>query len=166
MSAAEDRGDLPYEPVETLSDPAGTVQHPVLRQLHAYWTGKRGRRMAPSREEIDPVEFRYAIGWVSLIDVRAGVENFEMRVFGGHTARIMEHEPTFRTAADSNDPEFHSAAMRDLRWVVEHRRPLRVFRDLQTAKRRYRFEGLVLPLSDDGETVNFLLAAAIPPVGG
>ncbi|WP_374301099.1 PAS domain-containing protein [Ferrovibrio sp.] len=166
MTAPEYIGGLPYERVELKNDPRRELIHPILRRLHAYWETKRELRIGPSRSDIDPVDFPYAIGWVSLFDVSEGPDNFIIRVLGGRSERTLDLGPDFRRPQDSDDPEFHAVAMEDLRWVVEHRKPLRVFRDIKTAKRRYRFEGLVLPLSDDGQHVNMLLLAGIPPVGG
>lgn len=152
-------------PSEAGSTPSDLI-HPVLRRLHAYWDEKRAGRIGPTRAEIDPVEFRYAVGWVNLFDVSQGADNFVIRVLGGQTERVLDLGTGFRTAADVQDPEFHAIAHRDLCWVVENRKPLRSFHDLTTQRRRYRFEGVMLPLSDDGQTVNMLLVAAIPPVGG
>lgn len=147
-------------------DIAAQLQHPVLQRLYQYWETKRAGRMAPSRAEIDPVDFRYAIGWVNLFDLRDGADRFVIRVLGGQMERMLDLGAEFRTPTDVRDPEFHEVAHRDLTWVVENRRPQRVLRDFTTRLRHYRFEGLILPLSDDGETVNMALAAAIPPVGG
>ncbi|MCW0236003.1 MAG: PAS domain-containing protein [Ferrovibrio sp.] len=166
MTATEYLGDLPYIPIAEHDDPQNRLDHPILRLLYVYWNGKRGQRIAPARSEIDPVDFRPAIGWVNLIDVSAGIEQFVMRVLGGRTETMFDLRPDFRTPADFDDPGFRAVALQDLGWAVEHGKPLRMFRDLQTPKRRYRYEGLVLPLSDDNQTVNMLLAAGIPPLGG
>ena len=166
MSAAEDRADQPYQPVEELNPPAERLEHPVLRQLFAYWEAKRGGRMAPARHEIDPVDFRYALGWVNLLEVHPGAKDFEFRVFGSLLARVLQQDTDLTSTAGTDDAEFHAVAMQDMTRVITERKPLRIFRDLQTGIRRYRFEVLLLPLSDDGETVNMLLTCAIPPLGG
>jgi hypothetical protein len=166
MKATEYLGDLPYRPIADQNDPRDRVDHPILRQLFAYWDGKRGQRMAPTRGDIDPLDFRTAIGWVNLIDVSQGADRFVMRVLAGRTEKMFELGPDFRTPEDFDDPEFRRVAVEYLAWAADHRQPLRMLRDLQTARRRYRFEGMVLPLSDDGRTVNMVLAIAIPPLGG
>ncbi len=34
-----------------------------LLRLFAHWLAKRGERLFPSKAEIDPVEFRYVLGY-------------------------------------------------------------------------------------------------------
>lgn len=147
-------------------NPDGTLVHPVLRRLYEYWRTKAAGRIAPRRADIDPVDFPYAVGWVNLFDVSNGADRFVIRVLGGEGERVLDLGAGFRTIEDVRDPEFHAVAHRDLSWVVENRKPLRSFHDFTTQRRRYRFEGVMLPLSDNGQTVNMVLVAAIPPVGG
>lgn len=61
------------------------IRHPRLRQLYEYWDKQRGDRAMPSRADLDPIDMRFAIGNVILIDVIDG----DPRVFtSGCTARI------------------------------------------------------------------------------
>jgi hypothetical protein len=166
QSATQYLGHLPYMPIEEMGDPRDRVDHPILRQLYGAWESRRGQRIAPARSDIDPIDFRTAVGWVNLIDVSQGAGRFVMRVLGGRTEQMFDLGPDFRTPEDFDDPEFRVAAVGYIDWSVVHRKPLRMFRDMLTAKQRYRFEGLVLPLSDDNQTVNMVLAAGIPPLGG
>src|SRR5438105_96090 len=39
-----------------------------LRRLYEFWLQRKGGRRFPSRRDIDPVEIRYVLGWVMLID--------------------------------------------------------------------------------------------------
>lgn len=166
QAAMEYLGNLPYVPIEETGDPRQRLDHPTLRRLFDYWESRRGSRMAPARSDIDPVDFSFAIGWVNLLDVSQGADRFVMRVLAGRTEKMFDLGPDFRTPEDFDDPEFRTAAVGYIDWSVTHRKPLRMFRDLRTAKQRYRFEGLVLPLSDDNQSVNMVLAAGIPPLGG
>lgn len=154
----------PYD--DYYRDPAATLVHPVLQRLYRYWVEKAAGRIGPRRDEIDPVDFRYALGWVSLLEVHKGGEQFSARVLGSSVAQVTGLPLNASQADDFDDPEFLVVVSRNQRWVVEHRLPVRIFDDLQTAKRRYRFEVLVLPLSEDGTTVDRMLTCVIPPVGG
>src|SRR3546814_13744905 len=89
MAAAGTPDEPPYRFTELYDTPAG-LQHPVLQRLYAYWLERRGDRMAPARADIDPVDFRYALGWVNLAEVRPGSDHFEFRVFGTSLARVMD----------------------------------------------------------------------------
>ena len=49
--------------------PALELNDDRLRRLFAYWLEKRGDRLFPAKAEIDPVEFSYILGYVTLVDV-------------------------------------------------------------------------------------------------
>lgn len=165
MGAPDKHGENQPRSEDATGDPA-SLQHPMLQQLYRYWDSKRSGRMAPRRADIDPADFYYAIGWVHLFDVSRGVEHFVVRVLAGQAERAFGLGVDFRTPEDAKDVEFHEMAQRDLRWVLANGKPLRSFHDVTTQRRRYRLEGVMLPLSDDGQTVNMVLIASVPPVGG
>lgn len=150
--------------VERSEDVAATVRHPLLRRLFEYWFDKAAGRMAPARGDIDPVDFSYAIGWTTLVDVLETGAEFQARVFGGGMAMMAGQELTGRTSAAMQDPELRQAIVTNLRWVVTNRKPLRIYREQTTAQRRYRYETVILPLSSDGRQVDQLLMAATPPL--
>lgn len=164
-SAGEPANGLsPDAVVERSEDLTATTRHPLLRRLFEYWSGKAAGRMAPTRADIDPVDFSYAIGWTTLVDVLEGGGEFQARVFGGGMAMMAGQELTGRTSAAMQDPELRRAIVANLRWVVANRKPLRIYREQTTAQRRYRYETVILPLSSDGQTVDQLLMAATPPL--
>lgn len=148
------------------NDPARELVHPVLQRLYAYWLGKCAGRFAPSRVEIDPVDFPYAVGWAALIDVVDDGASFSVRVWGGKMKAFSRGEYTGQSNLQFLDADIGTKVLAGFRWVVANRKPAATLRDIETSMRHYRFESLVLPLSDDGETVTQLLTAAIPPVGG
>lgn len=164
MTLSDGFADQPDAIVERSEDVATATRHPLLRRLFAYWLDKAAGRIAPARGDIDPVDFSYAIGWVTLVDVLEGGAEFQARVFGGAMAMLAGQELSGRTSAAIQDPELRQAIMANLRWVVTNRRPLRIYRELTTAQRRYRYEMVILPLSSDGQTVDQLLMAATPPL--
>ena len=53
-----------------------------LRRLLAYWLEKRGDRLFPAKAEIDPVEFPYILGYVTLVDVERDRRRYRFRLDG------------------------------------------------------------------------------------
>ena len=157
---------LPIDRSVRRQDLATELVHPVLQQLYAYWLDKSAGRFAPRRADIDPVDFAYAIGWTALIDVVDGGASFRPRVWGGNMKAFSRGDYTGQHRLQFIDGDITPIVLEGFRWVVANRKPSSTLRDILTAMRHYRFESVVLPLSDDGETVTQLLAAAIPPVGG
>src|ERR1043165_4802710 len=82
--AVQENRDLD-EPVFDLA----RVASPLLRRFHAYWTEKRGERAMPAYRDFDPLEFAWALGKVSLIDVEREPLRFRYRLVGSeHVARL------------------------------------------------------------------------------
>lgn len=53
-----------------LDDFIAQIGHPTLRRAVELWCAKRGERKAPLRSDIDPVEFQFALGYISLVEAR------------------------------------------------------------------------------------------------
>src|SRR5690242_10042588 len=60
------------------------IQHPILKRMVAFWDEKRGARDWPLRGDFDPLEFWFAVGYVSLIDVSGapGARRYFFRLDG------------------------------------------------------------------------------------
>jgi len=48
---------------------AAEAHDPRLRRLHDYWREKCGDRQFPDRGDLDPVDFPYILGFVTMVDV-------------------------------------------------------------------------------------------------
>jgi hypothetical protein len=46
-----------------------TIINPRLQQLYASWLAKRGGRRFPARADFDPIELRFILGNLILVDV-------------------------------------------------------------------------------------------------
>src|SRR3546814_5372642 len=88
--------------------PASTsdLQH----ELHALWVRKRKDRPAPLRRDFDVVELRRWLGFLCLIDIEAGGEDFRYRLFGTRVVDAVGHELTGRHFSEV-EPEL-SAGMK------------------------------------------------------
>ena len=53
-----------------------------LKRLFAYWSAKRGGRLFPTRSEVDPVDFPYILGYVTLVDVELDPRRYFFRLDG------------------------------------------------------------------------------------
>ncbi|WP_020590753.1 PAS domain-containing protein [Kiloniella laminariae] len=63
-----------------------------LQKLHHYWCTQKSGKAFPSRKDLDPLDFWYALGDVSLIDVEnetGKTGQFRIRLLGSNIqARI------------------------------------------------------------------------------
>ena len=71
MSAVQQQSDLGVATDEQAPGFARAIDAPLLAELYAYWTAKRGARFAPSRAEIDPVEIPRLLPHLMLVDIKA-----------------------------------------------------------------------------------------------
>jgi hypothetical protein len=58
-----------------------------LRRLYSYWSDRRGARLAPSRHDIDPMDFRYLRGNIMIVDVLRDPLRFRVRLHGTEMVR-------------------------------------------------------------------------------
>jgi hypothetical protein len=134
------------------------IKHPRLRQLYEYWDGKRGDRPMPSRADIDPLDMRFAIGNIILIDVIDGEPlKFRIRLHGTNLSERVRFDLTGKMLDEMPQAEFRDLTQQSFAKVVATRRPLHAERDLVLDKRRRHYETIILPLSSDGERVDRIL---------
>jgi hypothetical protein len=71
----------------------------MLRRLEAYWRSKRpGAGRLPSRAEIDPIDWRFALGLLVLVDAERGEAGvrFRHRLIGTHVVERAGYDATGR----------------------------------------------------------------------
>lgn len=94
--------------VEFLAD----IRTPLLRQLYAYWDERRRGRPMPARRDLDPVEFRFALGHVLLIDVLYHPLRFRFRLHGSELAFRAGYDMTGRMVEELPRPENRAVLVR------------------------------------------------------
>jgi hypothetical protein len=128
-----------------------------LLRLYDYWTGKRAGRDFPARRDIDPLELGGLLPHVFLIDVLDGPPYFRFRLSGTGVDDIHGQNLTGKSPRDIKTVEIAAAVETQYRQAVADRRPRCDHVTLLAADQSYwHFERLILPLSDDGTTINML----------
>ena len=64
------------------------LQHPVLSFLKSYWDEKRASRPMPSRADLRPSDMKEHLGWILLLDVLPGAEDFRLRTVGTRVSAL------------------------------------------------------------------------------
>jgi hypothetical protein len=72
----------------------------LLREIYAYWQGKRGLRRMPARRDVDPVEMPLLLPHLLIGEVVDGGAQFRHRLTGTAIARALGYDPTGRTIDD------------------------------------------------------------------
>lgn len=129
----------------------------ALKRLFHYWTERRGAKRYPSRDDIDPLDFGYALGRVSLVDVLEGPRRYRYRLVSTSLTALLGYEMTGKFLDQIPETEMRAYTERLYATAVERGVPL-FFRDEAAIDRRYwKHEALILPLSSDGTLVNILM---------
>jgi len=134
------------------------IEQPSLRQLYAYWDEKRRGRRFPARADIDPLELGFVLGNLSLIDVLQDPLRFRFRLQGTMAVSRLGYDLTGKFVDEIPDPEYRRVTLDTYRKVVEQARPMRAVREQMYDLKTHRYEIVWLPLSDDDETINMLIA--------
>ncbi len=144
------------DPQDALDAFRKRIRHPNLVRLFDYWRARR-RGSFPGRDDIDPLEFKFALGNVTLIDVLREPLRFRFRLVGSLMAQRMGWDLTGKMADEVPDIEYRSGLLDAYRQIVLGRAPSTVLYERMIDGQPRRFEVLRLPLAADGETIDMLL---------
>lgn len=144
---------------EPALDRPGLISQPRLRQLYDYWRGLRPHGM-PARRDIDPAAFRFVLGHVFLVDVRRDPPCFRYRLFGVNLSRNAGYDLTGKTVEDIPTKDMRDYLRRHYLTMLAKPGPIadRGERNLMGTR---GFELLLLPLADDGRTLDMILGALL-----
>jgi hypothetical protein len=135
--------------------------HPHLLRLFDYWNEKRGDRPMPKRSDIDPVDLRFAMGDMTLIDVERDPLRFRVRLEGTNAVSRSRVDMTGRYVDQLPMAEYRSQLIESYTRIAEERRPDWAKRSITLDQRPYAYEVLWLPLSEDGGTVGMILVYVV-----
>lgn len=151
-----------------LSAPASVLlEHPLhakIRAVTEYWLAISPAGRLPGRQHFEPLDIPSLLPNVWLVDVERMPDiRLRYRLIGTSVARAFDHDPTGEYL------EYTHPAARDqghrmyLREVVQSRQPAwRVGRPtLWHLQEHLRLERIYLPLANDGETVDMVLALTV-----
>lgn len=130
-----------------------------LRYLYRDWDARRAGRPFPARADFDPLELRYILGNLSLVDVLRDPMRFIFRLHASENAAHLGADLTGKELAEMPASAAPDRVRAHYELVVASRRP-HVLRRVGTHADgiSWKYEVLVLPLSTGGETVDMLMA--------
>ncbi len=139
-----------------------SLQHPTLAFLKDYWLRCRGARAMPSRADINPSDMKEHLGWVLLMDVLPGADDFRFRTVGTRVAEYFLQDATGTTVKEAfgrYGADTVNAVLATHRKVAREGVVLRVHGGAGLFGRAFLdFDAVYMPLSVDGTTVNMILS--------
>lgn len=140
---------------------AGRIKHEEHRQLYAYWSHKAPADGLPARRHIDPLDVPALLPRIALVDVLrepSGI-SFRYRLAGTEIVERSGRDPTGRRFEELYEGDYLDQALNTYRRIVESGLPHlseRVF-PLVRGREFMRYDRLILPLAEDGHTVDMLM---------
>ena len=132
-----------------------------LRRLYGYWQARHVADRPPGRARLDPLEFRYAIGLVSLIDVEPEPRRFRFRLVAGAVTEHLGYEMTGRYLDEIPEEGMRVYLDEAYRRVVGGRRALHENGERIIDRRIWRHESMLLPCCADDGSVNLIISARV-----
>lgn len=137
-------------------------QNGTLDALNEYWQTKCGDCALPSRADLDPTEFRYALGNVSLIDVLQDPLRFRIRVVASNVEARFDRALTGTFLDDLPEPESARLWDKVYRTVLATGKPQSFVGEVveNGATRMYR--AAIWPLASNHRDIDMLLCCREP----
>ena len=140
------------------ADFARTITDPRLLALYQYWAEKAGARCMPRRDEMDPIEMKAWLANLILVEFKGAFESYRVKLEGTNIETFYRERRTGRgIEALTSEPE--RQLMKAQYWPVVER-GLPAFYEVEFINSEGKLSRqikLLLPLSDDGVTVNIVL---------
>ncbi|HJT15257.1 MAG TPA: PAS domain-containing protein [Dongiaceae bacterium] len=133
-----------------------------LRRLFAYWAEKRGDRRFPTKAEIDPVEFPYILGYVTLVDVEREPRRYRFRLDGSILVALSGTDYTGRYLDELPGEQYVAFIRETYDRVVDSGEPYRYRKNGLFDQQHFSEETIILPLGDSPPQVDMLVVAVIP----
>jgi hypothetical protein len=161
-----ERHKMPNGAVDERGAPV-TARHPDIQRLLAYWCGKSGERNFPKRGDIDPIDLRFMLDRVALVEVHEGdTRRFRIRVAGSWWRGQYGFEPTGLWLEDWPNPEQRQLVLATYRSLMDLRQPMIFMRNHWVDDRKLEYEAALLPMSEDGVRISMIMAGIALHDGG
>lgn len=134
---------------------------PGTLAFYRYWDGKRAGRQMPARRDIDPVDMKLWLPNMQLIDVHHNPRRLVYRLVGEIDVSFRGYNPTGRTVEECGIGRNIAETLMNYETVIGGRACVYDWSDYVSPSGYLSSqECLLLPLSDDGETVNMVVTYA------
>lgn len=138
------------------------IRSDVLRRLVTYWDRIRGARPMPARGDFDPLDARFALGYISVIEVHRDPMRFYFRLDGTKQVELFGIDCTRRYLDEAMPPDHAAMAGAFYSEVVKQGQPRYQRRQIVFHERLMDYEVVILPFSQDSERVDLLMTGIVP----
>lgn len=135
---------------------------PALQRLYQGWNDRRRGREFPARADFDPIDLKYVLGDLALVDVLRDPLRFRFRIHPTNVVEKFGFDLTGKLVDEIPDRNHRLLCREHFEEVVKIRTPIVQIRPaMSTDYRFWNCEILALPLSNHGTDVDMLMACVI-----
>jgi hypothetical protein len=128
---------------------------PRVASFYRYWDSKRDGRAMPSRADLDPVEMKPWLPGITLVDVNHDPYSLVYRLVGTKLTELRGRDVTGMTVEEGFIGSSLEDVLENYRLVIEEKQIVYDWDPLPSPDGWFQEpEGILLPLSSDGETVD------------
>lgn len=138
------------------------AEHPTIKRMIALWESKRAGRAAPLRADFDPAEMVFALGNLSLFDIKDNPRRYWCRLDGTRQVELFGVDCTGKYLDEAFSPDYYALAHKSFTEVADSGLPGLYQRQIPYAGRLIRYEVALLPLSRDSTRIDMLLVVLTP----
>lgn len=142
-----------------LQEPALRDQR--LRRLYGYWRERHVGGRPPSRAELDPLDFPYAVGFVTLVDVEHEPLRFRFRLVASPVTQHLGYELTGKYLDEVPEQGMRSYLDSAYRRLVAECIPLHENGERVLDERIWRHESMLLPCCSPNGAVSLIISARV-----
>jgi hypothetical protein len=137
-------------------------KHISLIKLRDYWRTKAGDRSMPSRADIDPAEIRALLPHVGLIEIGPSPQRFQFRLVRTEVVRAVCLELTGHYLDEIDLHDHRARIIEQYAKAANSAEPVCSIEEYTLKDGRHlRYERMLLPLSNDGKSVDMLLGGCV-----
>jgi hypothetical protein len=141
-------------------EPLASERHRLAMEI---WNQRRGNRIAPARRDLEPWDLKTILPFVILVDVMTDPLDFQYRLVGTQVRDIHGIELTGSSVRTLEPRPYFEQVWGHFCELLESKQPQLCRIDYTNRHDLPRsFTVLRLPLSNDGETINMILAVHEP----
>lgn len=134
-----------------------------LNKLLAYWNEKRDGRSFPQRADLDPIDLRFMLDRISLVEIHGTANRrYKLRLVGSWWVQKFGVEGTGTWVEDWPNPTQRQVTLASYEALIMHRRPVLVARNAIADGNVLDFELLLLPFSEDGTQISLIVVGLGP----
>lgn len=126
--------------------------------MFEYWSSRRSAGDFPGRRDLDPLDFPYAIGNVTLIEVEPAPLSFRFRLVASDMTDRLGHLMAGKPLESCPKPQMREFLRSVYATVVTERQPWGGRGVCMLDQRVWRDETIVMPLAADGRSIDMLMS--------